>query len=689
MSTATLRWGIIGAGNIAKAFAKGVLHSKTGKLAAIGSRSKEKAEAFGNEFQIPNRHGSYESLLADKTVEAVYIATPHPQHAALAIAAAEAGKHILVEKPAGINAWEAMAMIEAARRNKVFFMEAFMYRCHPQTLKLVSLLREKVIGEVRMIQASFSFHGGFDPEKRLFNNALGGGGILDVGGYPISMARLIAGVALGKEVAEPKKVKAVGHIGAESRCDEWATAVLEFEGGILAQIATGVSLNQDNSVRIYGSEGQITIPSAWVPAREGGSVSIFVKKNSEKEPNEIKIETTDWLYGIEADKVASDLSKGQPTFPAMTWNDTISNLQVLDQWRAEIGLVYDSEKIEANVRPIHGRPLAVRNPRIPHGKIAGLDKPVSRLVMGVDNQTTLGQASLIFDDYFEMGGNTFDSAFIYGGGKCETVLGQWIRQRNLRDKVVILDKGAHTPHCNPEALTSQLLTSLERLGTDHLDIYMMHRDNLDIPVGEFVDVLNEHHRAGRIRIFGGSNWSLERVEAANAYAKKKGLQGFSVLSNNLSLARMVNPVWAGCISVADQASRAWLEKNNMSLMPWSSQARGFFVPERAHPSKQEDQSLVNSWYSEDNFERQARAVILAKKLGVQPVNVALAYVLCQPFPTFPLIGPRLLSETLSCTDGINLKLSRDEMRWLNLETDEIGGKSSSGSKTEAKSPALV
>ncbi|MBL8992761.1 MAG: aldo/keto reductase, partial [Spirochaetia bacterium] len=319
----------------------------------------------------------------------------------------------------------------------------------------------------------------------------------------------------------------------------------------------------------------------------------------------------------------------------------------------------------------------------------GLEKPVSRLVMGVDNQTTLGQASLIFDDYFEMGGNTFDSAFIYGGGKCETVLGQWIRQRNIRDKVVILDKGAHTPHCNPEALTSQLLTSLERLGTDHLDIYMMHRDNLDIPVGEFVDVLNEHHKAGRIRIFGGSNWSLERVEAANAYAKKKGLQGFSVLSNNLSLARMVKPVWGGCISVADEPSRTWLEKNNMSLMPWSSQARGFFVPERAHPSKKEDESLVNSWYSEDNFERQARAIILAKKLGVQPVNVALAYVLCQPFPTFPLIGPRLLSETLSCTDGITLKLSRDEMRWLNLETDEIGGKSSSGSKTEAKSPVLV
>ena len=127
-----LAWGIIGTGNIAKTFAKGVAQSKTGRLIAVGSRSQASADKFGEEFKVPKRFASYEALLADPEVQAVYICTPHPMHAEWAIAAANAGKHILCEKPIGMNYPEAMAIVEAATRNNVFLMEAFMYRCHPQ-----------------------------------------------------------------------------------------------------------------------------------------------------------------------------------------------------------------------------------------------------------------------------------------------------------------------------------------------------------------------------------------------------------------------------------------------------------------------------------------------------------------------------------------------------------------------------
>jgi aryl-alcohol dehydrogenase-like predicted oxidoreductase len=302
-----------------------------------------------------------------------------------------------------------------------------------------------------------------------------------------------------------------------------------------------------------------------------------------------------------------------------------------------------------------------------HATIAGIDNPVSKLVMGVDNQTTFDHGARMFDDYLERGGNVFDTAWIYGGGACERVLGQWVQARGVRDRIVLIAKGAHTPHCDPASLSSQLLESLERLRTDHADVYMLHRDNLDIPVGEFVDVLNEHRRAGRIRVFGGSNWTLERIQAANEYATANGLQGFTVVSNQFSLARMVEPPWAGCMAASDPAFKTWLETSQTTLLPWSSQARGFFV--RGDPAFLEDAELTRCWYAPDNFERLERVRRLATEYGAQPIHVALAYVLHQPFPTYPLIGPRTPEETASSFQALNLELTPDECAWLNLERD--------------------
>lgn len=665
-----LRWGILATARIAGIFARGLAHSRTGQLLAIGSRSKETAEKFAREFACPRAYGSYEELLADADVDAVYIATPHPMHAEWAIKAAEAHKHVLCEKPLTLNHAEAMGVIEAAIANDVFLMEAYMYRCCPQTARLVELLARKVIGEVRLIKCAFSFSGEFPPGHRLMSNALGGGGILDVGGYPVSMARLIAGVATGVDFAEPVELNGLAHLG-DTGVDEWAVASLRFPGDILALLSTGVQLDQDNVVQIFGTKGNIVMPSPWIPAAEGGTTRIVVTENG-RDVREIPIDTDQWLYGIEADTVAANIDRRQAASPAMTWNDTLGNMKTLDWWRESVALVYDRER-PAAVGTLDGRPLTV--PKMPkvskdnpmkYGRIEGLEKPLSRLVMGVDNQRTMPHAAVMFDDFFRRGGNCFDTAHIYGGGTCEKLLGQWIANRGVRGDVVVLDKGAHTPHCTPEGLTSQLLESLDRLRIDRIDVYLMHRDNADVPVEEFIDLLNEHKSAGRIGVFGVSNWTIRRIEAANEYAASRGLAGISAVSNNFSLARMIQPVWDGCIAASAPESRAWFRRTQTPLMAWSSQARGFFTG-RGDPDDRSDAELVRCWHGDDNFRRRERAIELARKRGVQPVAIALAYVLSQPFPTFALIGPRTLAETRTSTEALSIELSPEELDWLNLE----------------------
>ena len=656
-----LAWGLISTGRISGTFAKGLANSKTGYLLAVGSRSQESADKFGDEFKVPRRYGSYEALLADKDVQAVYISTPHPVHAEWAVKSAEAGKHILCEKPITLNFAQAMAVIDAVKQNDVFLMEAFMYRCTAQTAKLAELIRDKVIGDVKIIQATFSFHAGFNPEGRLFKNALGGGGILDVGCYAVSMARMVAGANSGKPFIEPIDVKGFGHLG-ETGVDEYTSAVMLFPGDIIAQVSTGVALNQENAVRIFGSAGNIYVPSPWFGGTPENPGKIIVNRNGQPS-EEVIVEAYAGQYTIEADVVARSIQNRQAPPPAMTWDDSLGNMKTCDRWRKSIGLTYDVEKPDANFPTIDRRPLKARpGNNMQYGKLAGLDKPVSRLVIGTVGGAELPFASIMFDEFFRCGGNCFDTAYIYGTS--DNTLGQWIKNRGIREQVVILSKGGHTPHCNPEAITRQLLESLERMQTDYVDIYIMHRDNPEIPAGEFIDVLNEHQKAGRIRAFGGSNWSLERVQAANDYAASKGLNGFSTVNNNFSLARMIRPPWEGCIASSDPESRAWFTKTQLPLMSWSSTGRGFFVRGNRNDDHT-DQGLLD-WYSDDNFERLERTKELAKKKGVEPINIAMAYVLCQPFPTFALFGPANLDEMRISLRSFDIQLTPEELKWLDL-----------------------
>ena len=335
----TLNWGIIGTGNIARSFAKGIADSRTGTLVAIGSRTQEAADAFGESWHVPHRYGSYADLLGDKDVQAVYISTPHPQHAEWAIQAADAGKHILCEKPLTLNFAQAKSVIEAARRNDVFLMEAFMYRCHPQSAKLVELIRSGVIGQVRVIQATFSFSGDGGPHNRLLDNALGGGGILDVGCYCASAARLIAGAAQGQSFANPTRVVGTAYVG-DTHVDEYALASLAFPGNILAELFTGVRVNGGAEVRIFGSTGSIFVPAPFTP-HPGDPLKISIKKDDEQTTQDILVENNTDLYAIEADTVARYINQRQA--PAMNWEDSLGNMQTLDQWRAAVGVTYSGD----------------------------------------------------------------------------------------------------------------------------------------------------------------------------------------------------------------------------------------------------------------------------------------------------------------------------------------------------------
>ena len=327
-----LRWGIIGTGNIAHQFARGVLRSETGDLVAVASRFDAKARDFARIYQLPHAHGSYEALLADQDVDVVYIATPHPQHREWTLRAAAAKKHILCEKPLGVHHDEAVEMLQAAWENNVFFMEAYMYRCHPQITRMLDLLRSGTIGDVRTITARFSFFAEYDLEGRLFNQTLGGGGILDVGGYCTSMARLIAGASTGA-VIEPERVFGVGQIGPESGVDEFASALLLFPGGIVANLSCGLRLQQENDVRIEGTTGSIILPSPWIPNIDGGDAHIIVQKTGQ--PAETIVIPSGPLYTLEADLVGHHIAQGhrEAAWPAMTWTDTLGNIRTQDKWR--------------------------------------------------------------------------------------------------------------------------------------------------------------------------------------------------------------------------------------------------------------------------------------------------------------------------------------------------------------------
>lgn len=307
-----------------------------------------------------------------------------------------------------------------------------------------------------------------------------------------------------------------------------------------------------------------------------------------------------------------------------------------------------------------------------HIQLPGLNQGVSQLIMGSDyfSPEVYEQVRTNLDAFVAIGGNTIDTAFGYMGGKSEQAIGLWMEERGNRASVNVWTKGGHprggVPQVNKQAIYDEMMTSLERLRSDYIDVYALHRDDTNVPVGEIVEILNEHIEAGRIRTFGGSNWTTARLQEANEYAAAHGLRGFEFSSPNLSLAKAQDAYWADCISV-DDAILAWHESNGLPLFSWSSQARGFFTG-RFTPEDRSDADLVRVFYNDDNWERYRRAEELGKQKGFTTIQIALAYVLSQSFPTAAIIGARNEAEMKSCQEATTIPLSPEEIKWLDLRT---------------------
>jgi aryl-alcohol dehydrogenase-like predicted oxidoreductase len=238
---------------------------------------------------------------------------------------------------------------------------------------------------------------------------------------------------------------------------------------------------------------------------------------------------------------------------------------------------------------------------------------------------------------------------------------------------MLMTKGAqhdrnHVRRVTPEGITQDLDESLERLGVETIDLYMLHRDDPTRPVGPIVECLHAHAEAGRVRAYGGSNWTHRRLDEVNAYAAAHGLRPFAVSSPNLALAVPKEPLWHEVLSVAgDREALAWYRARQFPLISWSSQARGFFSG-RFSPEERGDADIVRVYYSEENWERLRRAREAAARHGATPTQIALAWVLRQPFPTFALIGPRSVAELRDCLGALDVRLTPDELAWLNLES---------------------
>ena len=663
-------WAIVGPGSIAANFAQGLAESESGRLVAISGRDADRRNAFGERFGVPlpKRHAEFDSLLGDDAVEAVYVATPHPYHAEFAIRAMRAGKHVLVEKPAGLVPGECIAMTEVAAQQGVFLMEGLMYRCHPQIARMVEIIRSGEIGYVHHIEASFGFESTYDPSSRLDSPELGGGAILDVGVYPVSFARLVAGIAAGLPFAEPLEVEGIGRLGPVG-ADETSQALLLFDSGIFAECATSIRYELANTATVTGTAGSIHLPTPWTPGKNSGPSDAVLNITVGNASREELLSDSRILFAHEAESASRWIRMGrlEAEYPAPSWRDSIGTAEVTAAWRRAVGYELPAERVEG-IRTLPGV-LPAGLPAIPRVSITGMEGEISSLIMGCDNRNTLAEGAIVWDAWWEAGGNGFDTGFVYGNGLHETLLGQWMRARGVEDEARVIVKGAHSPYCLPDVIRIQLEISLDRLGLEHAPVYIMHRDNLDVPVGEFVEVLNELRDEGLIGAFGGSNWTVSRFREANEYAAANNLEPLGLLNNNLSLAVMEQPIWPGCVTSNTAEALAFLRDSKTTHLSWSSQARGYFVEPVERSALPEGTAPDIHFASEANSRRLERAKQLADEFGVHPHNIATAWVLGQTFPSLALIGPRSPGEIVSTLPALGIELTERDIAWLNLEVE--------------------
>jgi predicted dehydrogenase len=323
-----IRWGILSTGHIAQKFARGLAALPDADLVAVGSRAQETADVFGAAFDIPHRHPSYEALAEDPDVDVVYVATPHALHHENTLLCLNAGKAVLCEKPFAINTQEAEAMITLAREKGLFLMEAMWSRFLPLLVKVRQLVHDGVLGEMRMLSADFGFRAAIDPQGRLFDPELGGGALLDVGVYPVSLASMLLG--------PPARVKSMAHLG-KADVDEQNAILLGYEHGQLAMLWSAVRTTTHHEASIFGTEARLRMHAPWWR----GVALTLSRQGQEDEVMDLPFEANGYNY--EAAEVMTCLREGKLESDVMPLDETLEIMKTLDTIRDQWGLTYPTE----------------------------------------------------------------------------------------------------------------------------------------------------------------------------------------------------------------------------------------------------------------------------------------------------------------------------------------------------------
>jgi predicted dehydrogenase len=294
----------------------------------VASRSQARADAFAKTWGIPRRYNSYEALANDENVDVIYIATPHSHHAANMQQCLNAGKHVLCEKAFTLNAREAVACIELARQKGLFLMEAMWMRFFPAMAQVRQWLAEGVIGEVKLVQADFFIKRPFDPQHRLYNPDLGGGALLDLGIYPLSLATMVLGT--------PDHIDGHAHL-SETAVDQQDTIILSYDSGATAVLGCGLTLYKPHEALIVGTEGAIKVHDIFFKPNQ---LTLHLKDQAPV-TSQHPFRSNGLIHEVEA--VHAALRAGKTESPLMTWADSLMHMRLMDTLRAKWGVVYAAD----------------------------------------------------------------------------------------------------------------------------------------------------------------------------------------------------------------------------------------------------------------------------------------------------------------------------------------------------------
>lgn len=330
-------WGIIGPGAIVRRFMNDLPHCEGVELAAVASRDLQKAAAFAKEFGFAKAYGSYQELVEDEAVDLVYVATPHPFHKEQAILCMQAGKSVLCEKPITVNQKEVEDMVQCARENQVFFMEAMWTRHFPVNLAVKQLIESGDLGRITLIKADFGFgqwvnHDVRNPDSRLYNMDLAGGALLDVGVYTVSYATWMKG-------EQPQTIKALS-TKVNTGADGMTTCLFHFKDGTMAMLESSVMQTTKHDAYIYGEKGMIHIPDFWHPTH---AMVIYNDGRPERAITDPYDAAGRTGFGYEAQHAIHCIQQGLTQSDVMPWQDSIDVMNTLDRIRREIDLVYPFE----------------------------------------------------------------------------------------------------------------------------------------------------------------------------------------------------------------------------------------------------------------------------------------------------------------------------------------------------------